>query len=201
MLTQKDFDGQNLEQSLVLLRQHLPPDCLEVNLGCGQRTMAGMLNVDESAPDADVRCDLFRKRLFKQQYKWPFKTGSIDLAYSQHFLEHVPDWNAFWREMDRVVAPGGFVVSTMPYYASVRAFQDPDHKQALSSERFDYLSREWRENGQLGHYGFAGDFRKVALLFEFHPDFRDKAPSVVAYAMTHYINVVQNFAVILQKPA
>jgi SAM-dependent methyltransferase len=157
-----------------------------------------MVNVD-LAPGADLRCDLFKKRWLKRQYKWPFKTASVDLIYTSHFVEHVPDWDAFWTEAYRVMKPGGYFVAITPYYTSVGASQDPDHKQLISPERYSYLSREWREKNDMAHYGANVDFRKAALLFDFDEDFADKDYSVIAYAMRHYMNVVRNLGVVLEK--
>lgn len=197
--TQADFVDKNFPDAVAVLKAALPADALMLDLGAGKTPLPGLISVDQ-IPEADVRCDLFKRRWFKPQYRWPFKTHAVDLLASSHFLEHVPDWDAFWREAYRVVKPGGYVAMVTPYYSSVRATQDPDHKQMISAERYEYLNAAWRKQFQLDHYGAKVDFRRLALLFGIHEDFRQRDMSVVSYAMKHYINVIEDLAVILQKP-
>ncbi len=46
--------------------------------------------------------------------RWPIQDSSIDLLVSDAVLEHVPDADAYFRECQRVVKPGGFICLRTP---------------------------------------------------------------------------------------
>jgi SAM-dependent methyltransferase len=46
--------------------------------------------------------------------RMPFADGEFDLVFSQGLLEHFPDPEPFWREMRRVLKPGGCAVVDVP---------------------------------------------------------------------------------------
>lgn len=85
-------------------RVRCPKEGLRVQLGPGQEHyLAGWLNVD--ANPFTARTDLwadFSVRL-------PFKDSSVDLIYSHHVIEHLPDSKlaGHFKEMFRVLKPGG----------------------------------------------------------------------------------------------
>lgn len=75
---------------------------LRLHLGCGNRVIPGWINIDAfEQSNLDLRWDL-RERL-------PFDEGVAELAYSEHFLEHLEPEEAgkFLREVFRVLKPGG----------------------------------------------------------------------------------------------
>ncbi len=48
-------------------------------------------------------------RLIPQGGPWPVEDASVDLAIADFVVEHVPDPEAFFAELERVVRPGGHV--------------------------------------------------------------------------------------------
>jgi SAM-dependent methyltransferase len=48
----------------------------------------------------------------------PFRTGSVDLAFTSNVLEHVPDPEALCRELIRVTRPGGVAVASFTNWLS-----------------------------------------------------------------------------------
>jgi predicted SAM-dependent methyltransferase len=79
---------------------------VRVHFGPGQKGyMPGWINVDANLitarPDvwADLRASL------------PFRDGSVDVFYSHHMIEHLPDSNlpVHFREMYRCLKPGGVI--------------------------------------------------------------------------------------------
>lgn len=134
------------------------------NLGSGARPLPGFVNVDfADLPEVDVRADLFGS-------DWPIPDGSAGLVYICHFMEHVPDWGRFWKEMWRIAADECRVVVYGPHARSNRYLMDPTHCQPLIDEKFQYyLNREWREANQINHYG---SDPAVHFVQEFEP-FRD----------------------------
>ena len=77
-------------------------DLVRVHLGPGrQKYMQGWVNVDANmfTGKCDVWADL-RNPL-------PFADGSVDAVYSHHVIEHLPDMWAHFRDVHRVLKPGG----------------------------------------------------------------------------------------------
>ncbi len=48
----------------------------------------------------------------------PFRTGSVDVAFSSNVLEHVPDPEAVCRELVRVTKPGGVAIASFTNWLS-----------------------------------------------------------------------------------
>ena len=83
---------------------------LRINLGSGEAYLEGFVNVDAlpDAPGVDVVADI--------SDELPFETGSADLIYAAHLLEHfptdaVPGMLAEWR---RVLKDGGQLLVAVP---------------------------------------------------------------------------------------
>lgn len=136
---------------------------------------------------------------------WEFTPdNSVDVFFSSHFVEHVPDWNHFFAHAYRKLKDGGYFVITTPYYLSVRATQDPDHKQMISRERYYYLSAEWLKANDLSHYQARVDFEICAL----YPVWNEKYahlmtamqtnPEVAENALRHIPNAVDDLTVMLR---
>ena len=83
---------------------------MRINLGSGERPLDGWVNVDvlPDAPGVDVVADITETL--------PFDSGSAELVYASHLLEHVateevPRVLAEWR---RVLRPGGTLLVAVP---------------------------------------------------------------------------------------
>lgn len=88
--------------ALKIKRLHSRKEPLNLIFGCGDTSYKGWVGVDcFFADNVDVVLDLRRKL--------PFKTGSVDLCYSEHFLEHL--WQKevmnHLSEVFRILKPGG----------------------------------------------------------------------------------------------
>lgn len=75
---------------------------VRVHLGPGQeRYIPGWLNVDANMFTA--RCDIWadlRRPL-------PFRDATVDAVYSHHVVEHLPDVEAHFKDVHRILKPGG----------------------------------------------------------------------------------------------
>jgi SAM-dependent methyltransferase len=115
---------------------------LRLNLGCGEQTPEGWLNLD-SSPGARLarRPLLFRtlrlllpNRLLPAESwlgadvrhveltkRWPFGDGSVEAIYSSHFLEHLELEEArhVLGEAHRVLRPGGRIRLVVPDLAAM----------------------------------------------------------------------------------
>jgi len=85
-----------------------------LNLGSGNTDLLPeIVNVDVAAYEAvDIVCDI--RRL-------PFPDGSVDGVLSISVLEHVPDPEAVLAEIHRVLRPGGFVYTDVPFVVGYHA--------------------------------------------------------------------------------
>ena len=65
----------------------------------------------------------------------PFRTGSIDVAFSSNVLEHVPDPEAVCRELVRVTRPGGIAVASFTNWLSPWGGHETSPWHYLGGER------------------------------------------------------------------
>lgn len=136
---------------------------------------------------------------------WEFTPdNSVGVFFASHFVEHVPDWDFFFTHAYRKLMPGGYFVITTPYYLSVRATQDPDHKQMISRERYYYLSADWLKANDLQHYQARVDFEICALYPVWNEEFAHLVNSeqtnaaTVEYHLRHTPNAVDDLTVVLR---
>jgi len=93
---------------------------------------------------------------------------------------------------------GGIIKVIAPYYSSMRCWQDPTHRRAISEVTFMYFNKQWREINRLDHYGIKADFDFVygydmdSQIASRNQEFRD-------FAIKHYINVINDIQVTLTK--
>src|SRR3954468_16613259 len=66
--------------------------------------------------------------------KMAFASGSGRALCGQHCFHHIPDPHAFFRELSRVLAPGGGAVLIEPYFGTLASLL---FKRLLAEEDFD----------------------------------------------------------------
>lgn len=168
-------------------------DPIKYDLGCGNNKREGFTGIDIVKTDAtDIIFDLFKP-------KWTFaEDNSVDELHCSHFIEHVPDMMAFMNECHRILKPGSQMTVIAPYYSSVRCWQDPTHKNAISEMSFLYYNKDWRANNGLSHYPITADF-DFTYGYVFTPEWAMRDDNAKAFAIKHYINVVSDIMVTLTK--
>lgn len=97
---------------------------MKLNLGCGEKMREGYVNVDVCGTP-DIKCNL-------SVFPWPFEDNSIDEVFSEHFLEHVLDYEKTVLEMHRILKKDGILHFKVPYFKSM-AFPWHLHHYAFSS--------------------------------------------------------------------
>lgn len=165
---------------------------MRYNLGAGQEKAEGFIDVDLYAPDATLKVDLFK-------FPWPIESASVDFYYSSHFVEHVPDWDAHFAEVYRTLRPNGVYELIAPYYMSRRFFQDPDHKQPVSQERFLYLDPGWLKRNHIDHGRPKMSFEIIGWFERLHEDFLGMAGPELHWHKLHSFNVIEDVACVLRK--
>lgn len=122
---------------------------VRIQLGPGQRCyLEGWINVDANMFTA--RCDVWSDI----SGALPFRDASVDAIYSHHVIEHLPDLHAHFREMFRILKPGGVFrvggpngeAAMREYLAGNKAwFSDfPDARTSIGGrfENFVFCRRE-----------------------------------------------------------
>jgi SAM-dependent methyltransferase len=93
-----------------------------LDLGCGKVPLYGayaslvseVVCVDWAPGEhIDITCDLSQPL--------PIDNDRFDTIILSDVLEHVPEPDLLWREMSRVLAPGGKIVMNVPFYYSIHA--------------------------------------------------------------------------------
>src|SRR6185503_8105733 len=169
---------------------------LKLNLGSGTRPYGeGFTRVDvDPKAKPDVLCDLSKSG-------WPFKSDSVDEVYSAHFLEHLtgPERMVFMNELWRVMKVGARAYIQVPYWSSMRAYQDPTHAwPPLCESSFLYFNRQWRKDNFLEHYPITCNW-SFSYGYQLAPDTQTKAQEVQIFQAAHYINSVMDLVIHLEK--
>jgi predicted SAM-dependent methyltransferase len=100
---------------------------LKIHLGCGARLEPGWINLDLELPTSALNNPDVPAREIDVRRGLPCGAGSIDMIYSEHFVEHltaVEGANLF-RECARVLKVGGLMrISTPDLAAVTRAYEN-----------------------------------------------------------------------------
>jgi len=107
---------------------------LKLNLGCGPNKLVGFVNIDKQK---EVNPDL----VWNVEEGLPFPDNSVDLIYSNHFLEHIDNFIGLMRECWRVLKPNGLFEATVPCYPDPACFSSPFHKRVFTENTFKYFSK------------------------------------------------------------
>ena len=133
-----------------------------------------------------------------EKYPWKIESNSVDAINMTHYFEHVSDPFKFMNECYRILKDEGQISIISPYYSSVRAFQDPTHKTAVSEMSFLYYNKEWRVANKLDHYPLSCNFN-YTYGYSFHPNWATRSEEARNFALIHYINVVTDIQVLMTK--
>lgn len=177
---------------------------MKLNLACGRQQLPGYLNVDISPEvNPDLCLDLTRvpwSMGHLGDWKQVLSDNSVDEIYCSHFIEHLgDDFIPFMDECFRVLAPGGTLRLRAPYYSSIRAWQDPTHKRAISEATFHYFNAKERENMGVAHYPIKSDFDIQELRLHFPENMQQMPEDERQFMLAHALNTAADIEVILKK--
>jgi hypothetical protein len=165
---------------------------IKLNIACGQNKLDGFIGIDKIKTDAtDFILDL-------ETYPWPIDDNSVEEILCSHYLEHVRDLISFVDEIYRIMKQGAKATIIAPYYANMRAFQDPTHVRSICEATMLYFNKGWRDSQKLDHYGIKSDF-DFTYGYSVSPDWSNRSEDARAFAMRHYINVINDIHIILTK--
>lgn len=166
---------------------------MKLDLACGQNKQPGFKGVDiAKGHGVDFVVDL-------EKFPWePFEDGSIEEIYCSHYVEHTPDLIKFMNEIWRICEDNAKVVFVVPYYTSIRAWQDPTHKRVISEATWMYFNADWRKANKLDHYPIKSNFTVVNMMVFFNPPWDKKSEEARIFAQQHYWNVISDIVVELR---
>ena len=165
---------------------------LKLNLAAGQRKHEDFLSVDRVPLDGiDQVVDL-------EVFPWPWADDSVGEVWCAHYVEHTPDLIAFMNELGRVMIAGGTAQLVAPYYTSMRAWQDPTHRRAISEATFLYFNKAWRVAQGLDHYPITCDF-DFSYGYGMNAAWVSRSQEARDFAIRHYFNAVDDLHVTLTK--
>jgi hypothetical protein len=132
-----------------------PPQPVDVrlNLGCGDASVPGFVNVDRFlTSNVDQQADLASP--------WPWADSSVAAIRAWDIIEHLPDKILTMNEMWRVLRPGGTAEIAVPTTDGPGAFQDPTHVSFWHRRSFLYYEagNPYRERFAAS-YGITAAFR------------------------------------------
>lgn len=93
---------------------------------------------------------------------------------------------------------GGRIKIIAPYYNSIRCWQDPTHRRAISDATFLYFNKGWRDANKLDHYGIKCDFDFVSG-YDINGQWASKHEEARNYGIVHYTNVINDIHVTMTK--
>lgn len=164
----------------------------KLNLACGQSRIDGYFGIDIKPGDTvDAVMDL-------ESFPWDIESESVEDIICSHYVEHTSDLIKFMDEVYRILKPGGRIKIIAPYYNSMRCWQDPTHKRAISEASFLYFNKQWRETNKLDHYGIVCDF-DFTYGYDLNPEWVNRSEEARSFAIKHYVNVVSDIHVTLTK--
>lgn len=107
----------------------------KLKLGAGGTYLPDFVNIDISEK-AEISLDLSKDPL-------PFETSTVDLVFSYHTIEHVPNYLFVLSEIYRVLKPGGIFLLGVPYISLTKYnLVNPYHLHHFNEYSFDFFDPE-----------------------------------------------------------
>lgn len=127
-----------------------------LDIGCGQQKLPGAIGMDIVKNSvADIIHDA-------SVIPWPFKDNHFDVAFANHFVEHMDDLITFFNEVHRILKPGGRFIMQVPYFRWVDAYADPTHRHFFTASSLDYFIQDTK----LAEYHYTDvRFKKVGFWY------------------------------------
>jgi SAM-dependent methyltransferase len=155
---------------------------VRLNIGAGATYIPGFINIDIS-PKADISLDLGKDKL-------PFEDGGVDLVFSYHTLEHVPDYLFALSEIHRVLKHGGRFLVGLPYVTLTEYhLVNPYHLHNFNEFSFDFFdTKKLKDSAVEGNQIL---FDKVYHRFHYMGFFKRLPEFCRSWCRRHLFNVVK----------
>jgi ubiquinone/menaquinone biosynthesis C-methylase UbiE len=109
-------------------------EVISLELGCGQKKRnPSAVGIDLLAYDCiDIQGDAF-------EVLSVLPNSCVKSVYTSHFLEHIDDLPLLFKEIGRVLIPGGEVEVIVPHFSNPYFYSDPTHRIFFGLYTFCYL--------------------------------------------------------------
>jgi len=128
--------------------QHLSGDGARIEIGSGSGFMS---DVYPDVITSDLKPLPF-VRLVCRGERMPMRAGSLRALYAINTFHHLPSPSAFFRELERVLVPGGGAIFIEPYHGVAARFL---FKRLHASETFDASAPRWESDPDAGPFSRA----------------------------------------------
>jgi len=155
---------------------------IKLNIGAGKTFIPGFINIDISNK-ADISLNLSEERL-------PFSDNSVDLIFTYHTLEHVPNYLFALSEMYRVLKNGGILLVGVPY-VTLTEFHlvNPYHLHNFNEHSFSFFdSRKLKGSAEEEN---TIKFSKVFHRYHYIGSFNLMPPPARGWCRRHLFNVIR----------
>jgi SAM-dependent methyltransferase len=167
---------------------------IRLNIGAGETYIPGYINIDISRK-ADITLDLGKDKL-------PFDDDSVDLIFSYHTLEHVPDYLFALSEIHRVLRHGGHFLVGLPYVTLTEYhLVNPYHLHSFNEFSFDFFDAKMLKGSAAEENPIL--FNKVFHRFHYIGVFNLFPPPFRSWCRRHLFNVVRKIdygLIAIKKP-
>ena len=120
---------------------------IKLNLGCGEDTREGYLNVDiVKGEEIDIVHNL-------NIFPYPFKDNSVDEIVLQSCLEHLNFPEEVIYELHRILKVGGILEVLCPHFSSFQAFGNIQHKRSYAHGSMNSFKDIFKVNSNIDFDG------------------------------------------------
>lgn len=98
--------------------------------------------------------------------------NSVDVIYSNHFLEHIDNIEFLMQEIYRILKPGGQKIGTVPHFSNPYFFSDYTHKNFWGLYTLCYFSNQDFFHRKVPNYYNTVDFKINHIAINFSSPFK-----------------------------
>lgn len=156
-----------------------------LNFGCGRTTYKSpnVVNLDVIA-DEGVNVVCATNQL-------PFEDDTFDLIIANHAIEHVPNWFESFKEMARVVKPGGKIEIWIPPVSSDSSFTYRDHINRIGVASFAGIASFNRSGHNLSA---VEEFKTLGHVARLVMDLKMRRPAIKWWLMLAWPSLLEFFS-------
>ena len=155
---------------------------IKLNIGAGRTYLPGFTNIDISEV-ADISIDLSNEPL-------PFADNSVDLIFTHHCIEHIPNYLFALKEIHRVLKHNALLLVGVPYVTSTEFnLVNPYHLHHFNEHSFSFFDPKKLKGSAMETNPIC--FKKAFHRFYYNGRF-NKLPSFLKnWSRRHLFNVVK----------
>lgn len=161
-----------------------------LNFGCGKSVYKSenVVNLDVVAHEG--------VNVVVSDNKLPFENDTFDFIIANHVMEHVPNWFESFKEMARILKPGGTIEIWIPPVSSDSAFTYRDHINRIGIHSFAGTKTMWRSGHNLSSEHEKATLGDVARLEVINVG---KRPAVKWWLMLAWPSLLEFFTTYLRN--